>query len=355
MIRIENISKQFTSFNLSQVSFEISEGEYVVLLGDSGSGKSVLLEILSGLIKPDQGNIYLNDNDLANVPIRKRPFGIVFQDLALFPHLTVYDNLAFPLKNRDIPNADINLKIHEVAEKLEIIPILSRYTDGLSGGEKQRVALARTLATEPACLLLDEPLSALDARIRKEIKAVLRNLNRGGQTIIHVTHDYQEALSLATRIGIMEQGRLIRYGPALEVLMNPMSPFMASFTGIRNFIRVTLRKDLCDGRIKAWTEQNIPLIFQTDKIHGQGYLVVPEESVFLSLEPVETSAANQLHGIITDIIPAIHGFEVIIDVGFPLHSLLTADGIDRLSIKPGDPVYASFKASALRYINLQVK
>jgi molybdopterin-binding protein len=212
------------------------------------------------------------------------------------------------------------------------------------------VALARTLAIEPACLLLDEPLAAIDARIRKEIKSVLRQLNRRGLTIIHVTHDYQEAVSLASRIGILENGRLIQYGPAAEVLRNPISPFMASFTGIRNFIPVKLSEDPADGHIKAWTDQNLPLIFQTEKDHGHGYLIIPEDAVFLSVEPVTTSAANQLKGVISEIIPAMHGFEVVIDVGFPLHALLTADGISRLSIKPGDQVYASFKASALRFI-----
>jgi molybdopterin-binding protein len=350
MIRIENISKRFKDFELSNTSLEIPEGEYVVLLGDSGSGKSVLLEIIAGLVKPDHGRIFLNDHDLTDEPIRSRPFGMVFQDLALFPHLSVYENLAFPLKNRHWPKTEINAKIRELAEKFEITQILYRYPIGLSGGERQRVALARTLAIRPACLLLDEPLTAIDARIRKEIKSVLRNLHRGGQTIIHVTHDYQEAISLATRIGILENGKLIQYGPAPDVLRNPVSPFMASFTGIRNFIPVTIARDPLDGKVRALTEQNIQLIFQTDKDHGHGYLIIPEEAVFLSNSQVETSAANQLKGTIVEIIPAVHGLEVVIDVGFPLYALLTSDGIDRLSLKPGDHVYASFKASALRFI-----
>ncbi|MFA5814319.1 MAG: ABC transporter ATP-binding protein [Bacteroidales bacterium] len=350
MIKIENISKRFDSFELNKITLEIPEGEYVVLLGDSGSGKSVLLEIIAGLIKPDQGSIFLNDQDLTDEPIRSRPFGMVFQDLALFPHLSVYENIAYPLKTRHLSKSDISIKIRELSEKLEITHILDRYPPSLSGGERQRVALARTLAIEPACLLLDEPLASVDARIRKEIKSVLRKLHHSGQTIIHVTHDYQEAVSLASRIGILENGKLIQYGPALEVLRNPVSPFMASFTGIRNFIPVTLGKDPVDGHLKAWTEQKIPLIFQTEKDHGKGYLIIPEDAVFLSTMPVLTSAANQLKGIITDIIPAIHGLEVVVDVGFPLHALLTADSIHRLSLKQGDTVHASFKATALRFI-----
>jgi molybdopterin-binding protein len=352
MIRIENISKRFASFELSHITLDIPEGEYVVLLGDSGSGKSVLLEVIAGLITPDEGSIYLNGKELGNDLNKSQPMGLVFQDLALFPHLTVYNNIAYPLKIRNLSKPDIRERIGELSEKLEIHHLLNRFTGDLSGGERQRVALARTLATHPVCLLLDEPLTAIDAHIRKEIKSVLRKLNHDGQTIIHVTHDYHEAISLASRIGILEKGSLIRYGPALEVLRNPASPFMASFTGIRNFIPVTLRRDPADGHVKAWTEQDLPLIFQTEKDHGKGYLIIPEDAVFLSKEPVITSAANQLKGTIREIIPALHGFEVVIDAGFPLNALVTADSIARLSLQSGDPVYASFKATALRFIRI---
>jgi molybdate/tungstate transport system ATP-binding protein len=350
MIKIDNLSKRFKGFALDGITLEIPEGEYVVLLGDSGSGKSVLLEIMAGLIKPDKGSITLDGRDLTDLPIQNRPFGMVFQDLALFQHMTVYENVAYPLRTRHLPKSDIDLKIRELSGKLGIDPVLDRYPTNLSGGQKQRVALARTLAMDPACLLLDEPLASIDVHIRKEIRSVLRGLNNNGQTIIHVTHDYQEALSLASRIGLLENGRLIEYGPAPDVLRNPPNPFMASFTGIRNFIPVTLRMDPVDGKIKAWTEEGIPLIFQTEKNHGKGYLVIPEDAVFLSSQPVRTSASNQLKGTVCEIIPAPHGFEVVLDVGFLLYALLTADGISRLSVKAGDSLYAGFKATALHFV-----
>jgi molybdopterin-binding protein len=352
MIRIENITKRFKTFTLSDVSLEIAQGDYVVLLGDSGSGKSVFLEILIGMTASDQGSIWVDGKDLSKLPMNTRPFGMVFQDLALFPHLSVKENIAYALKSSNQSVEEITIKVNKLASQFEIMNLLDRYPDGLSGGEKQRVALARTLAKDPICLFLDEPLTALDARIRKEIKAVLRNLHRDGLTIIHVTHDYQEALGLATTIGIMEKGQLVKFGPTLDVLRNPVSPFMASFTGIRNFIPVKIEMDPTDGQIKAWTEQDIPLVFQTEKDHGHGYLIIPEDAIFLSPQPVVTSAANQLKGKIIDIINVHHGFEVVIDVGFLLYALLTADGIDRLQLTTGKAVFASFKASALRYINL---
>ncbi len=350
MIGIRGIGKQLGNFSLTDISIEIPKGEYVVLLGDSGSGKSVLLEIIAGLMRPDKGAVYFNDIDLSGVPVNRQPFGLVFQDLALFPHLTVYQNVAYSLRVRNADKYTIEKRVSELSAKLEISGLADRYPSNLSGGERQRVALARTLATEPECLLLDEPLAAVDARIRKEIRSVLRNLHRDGQTIIHVTHDYLEAMNLASRIGIMENGRLIQYGPALEVLKNPASPFMASFTGVRNFLPVTLRSDPANGTIKAWTENGIPIAFNTDKNHGNGYLMIPEDAIILSTEPVKTSAANQFPGTITDFIPTPYGFEVAIDVGFILYALLTSEGIERLGLKAGDPVFASFKATSVRFI-----
>lgn len=351
MIRIKNITKRLGNFELANISLDIPRGEYVVLLGDSGSGKSVLLEILAGLIAQDQGEVWIGDVDLTACTARHRKFGMVFQDLALFPHLTVRENIAYPLKISRMRDGDIDHRVNELAARLEIAQHLNRYPMNLSGGEKQRVGIARTLAAEPDCLLLDEPLTGVDARIRKEIKSVLRNLNRDGQTIIHVTHDYEEAISLASSIGILEGGILSQYGLAGEVLRNPTTPFLASFTGIRNFIPVRLAADPVDGRMKAWTDQHIPLIFTTEKTHGEGFLIIPEDAVILSVDAVATSAANQLPGIILDIIPSNHGFEVVLDVGFRLLALVTPESLERLSMKRGDSIYAGFKASALKYIN----
>lgn len=240
MIRLQNITKRLGAFTLADISMDIRQGDYVVLLGDSGSGKTVMLELLAGLIRPDAGEILYQDDPVTHVPIRYRPFGIVFQDLALFPHMTVRENLAYPLKSKGLPKDEVEAEVILQAEKFEITHLLDRPIPGLSGGERQRTALARTLANHPACLLLDEPLTALDVRIRKEIGSLLQWLNRNGQTIIHVTHDYLEAVAYASRIGLLEKGRLVQYGPAKQILTDSANPLKAHLTDIRNFLDVTL-------------------------------------------------------------------------------------------------------------------
>ncbi|MFH0760500.1 MAG: ABC transporter ATP-binding protein [Bacteroidota bacterium] len=240
MIRLQNISKRLGAFSLTDITMHIHQGDYVVLLGDSGSGKTVLLEIMAGLIKPDQGEILYQDNLITHDPIRNRPFGIVFQDLALFPHMTVRENLAYPLKSKGLSKNEIQTEVLSQAGKFEINHLLERPISGLSGGERQRTALARTLANNPACLLLDEPLTAIDVRIRKEIGSLLQWLNRNGQTIIHVTHDYLEAVTMASQIGLLEKGRLIQFGPAGDILTDPANPIKAHLTDVRNFLDVTL-------------------------------------------------------------------------------------------------------------------
>lgn len=350
MIRLKNISKDLGEFRLSDISFEVDSGSYTVILGDSGSGKSLLLEILAGIRYADRGEISVDGEEIQYKTIQERPFGLVFQDLALFPHLTVKQNLAYPFKVRKTDGVTREAGIKELAEKLAITHLLERYPGSLSGGEKQRVALARTLAIRPACLLLDEPLSSLDARIRKEIRSLLRWINNEGQTIIHVTHDYQEALALASHIGIMEAGRLIQFDRAETVLRDPVNTFTASFTGIRNFIHVRLEKEPLASTVKAVTDQGIAISIDTRKTGGHGFLIIPEEAVFLSRSLVDTSAANTFQGKITEIIPAPHGMEVVIDIGFPVYALLTSEGVQRLGLAPGEFVWANFKATALRFI-----
>jgi len=350
MIRLQNISKKIGDFSLQDITLEIAEGSYTVILGDSGSGKTLLLELLAGLHRADSGRILVDDFEVQGSLIQDRPFGIVFQDLALFPHMSVRKNISYPLLMKKVLRSSVDDEVAKLARKFEISHLLERFPGTLSGGEKQRVALARTLATHPACLLLDEPLTALDSRIRKEIKSVLRWLHREGQTIIHVTHDYQEAVELASHIGIMEKGKLIQHGTAEEVLHHPVNTFTAHFTGIRNFIKVTLDKDPVTGNTRSMTGNGIPIAIETHKSDGWGYVIIPEEAIFLSTHPVDTSAANTFRGIIRDMAAVPHGIEVTIDAGFPLYALLTREGIDRLNLAIGNTVWASFKATAVRFV-----
>ena len=234
MLRLININRRLGDFALSDINIEISQGEYYVLLGRSGSGKTQLLELIAGLEHPDSGKIMLDDEDITLKRIQDRKVGIVFQDYAVFPHMTVFGNIAYPLKARKEDKKYIVEKVENVATSMNISHLLARSTQKLSGGELQRVALARTLITSPRLLLLDEPLSSLDTSLKDDLKRLLRNLNKNGQTIIHVTHDYGDAISLAKRVGVLHNGKIIQEGSVNEVFNNPSNRFVARYAGIRN-------------------------------------------------------------------------------------------------------------------------
>lgn len=219
-ILVENISKTFGNYQaLSQVNLEIKNGSLVGLLGPSGSGKSTLLRILAGLEMPDSGRIWLEGQDATKFTLQQREIGFVFQNYALFPHLTVSKNISFGL---DIRNIDINLKKQRIQELLQLVQLekfADRYPHQLSGGQRQRIALARALAVEPKVLLLDEPFAALDAKIRKQLRSWLRTLHQQiSVTTVFVTHDHQEAMELAHEIVILNNGRIIQVGNAHEII-----------------------------------------------------------------------------------------------------------------------------------------
>nr|YP_009455935.1 sulfate transport system permease protein [Chlorella heliozoae]AST08747.1 sulfate transport system permease protein [Chlorella heliozoae] len=230
-ILVENISKKFGSFQaLNRVNLEIKNGSLVGLLGPSGSGKSTLLRVLAGLEKPDSGRIWLEGQDATNMKLQEREMGFVFQNYALFPHLTVSENIAFGL---DVKKIDLSLKKQRVQELLKLMQLEkfgNCYPNQLSGGQRQRVALARALAVEPKVLLLDEPFAALDAKIRKQLRSWLRELHHQiSITTVFVTHDYSEAMELAQEIVLLEKGKILQIGTAQELSEHPTNSFVTKF------------------------------------------------------------------------------------------------------------------------------
>lgn len=221
MLCVESISFRAGQFAVHDLSFEVQQGEYFFILGQSGSGKSLTLEALAGLQRVTAGHIRLNGRDITHAPLHRRGIGLVFQSLALFPHLTVRENIAFPLRQMRLDEGEREQRITRMAESLAISDLLDRRPGSLSGGEHQRVALARTLVMKPAILLLDEPLSSLDILLKEELLEVLREVHRSGQTLLQVTHDYHEVAELAERIGIMENGRMIQTGTREDIIRDP--------------------------------------------------------------------------------------------------------------------------------------
>ena len=235
-VKIERISKAFGDFRaLKDVSLEIKKGEFFSLLGPSGCGKTTLLRIIAGFETPDDGVVTLDGTDVLPLPPNKRHVNTVFQNYALFPHLSVFENVAFPLRIKKLPNSDIKDRVSEYLKLVELEAHAHKKPSLLSGGQKQRVAIARALINEPSVLLLDEPLSALDAKLRQHMLIELDRIHdKIGITFIYVTHDQQEALSVSDRLAVMSQGDVLQVGTPHEIYERPASEFVARFIGETN-------------------------------------------------------------------------------------------------------------------------
>jgi iron(III) transport system ATP-binding protein len=242
-ITVKNLTKKFGPLAVvSNVSLAIEEGELFTLLGPSGCGKTTLLRLIAGFYAPDEGDVFFNDRRVNDMPPHERRIGMVFQNYALWPHMTVWDNVAYGLKLRNVQQTEISERVQSVLNKVKLGGFEQRYPGQLSGGQQQRVALARALVLNPDILLLDEPLSNLDAKIRIQVRAEIRKLQKElGITTIYVTHDQEEALTLSDRIAVFNQGKVFQVGPPKELYERPASRFVADFIGINN---------LLDGKVR---------------------------------------------------------------------------------------------------------
>lgn len=243
-IRVENIEKVFGKVKaLDGVSLEVRDQEFVVLLGPSGCGKTTLLRIIAGLEHAEAGRVFIGERDVTTLPPRSRKIAMVFQNYAVFPHLTVFENIAFGLRMQKAPPERVKVQVDRAATLMHIENLLGRYPAQLSGGQRQRVAVARALAVEPEVLLMDEPLSNLDALLRLEMRAELKRLLAESRTTtLYVTHDQVEAMSLADRIAVMNAGRLVQYDEPMKVYQEPADTFVGGFIGSppMNFLRLAV-------------------------------------------------------------------------------------------------------------------
>ena len=245
-IRIERVTKLFKQTRaVDDVSLTIKDGEFMVLLGPSGCGKTTLLRSIAGLEQIDGGRIVIGDRDVTELPPRKRNIAMVFQSYAVFPHMTVFENIAFGLRMRRAPKTEVDRQVREAAELLHIENLLDRYPAQTSGGQRQRIAVARALAMQPQVLLMDEPLSNLDALLRLEARAELKRLlGEIGSTTIYVTHDQVEAMSMGDRVAVMRAGKLVQVGDPLEIYDGPVDRFVGGFIGNppMNFLAATIEE-----------------------------------------------------------------------------------------------------------------
>ena len=235
---IRDAVKRYGDFTaLNGVSLNIREGEFFTLLGPSGCGKTTLLRMIAGFNSIEGGDFFFGEKRINDVPAHKRDIGMVFQNYAIFPHLTVRENVAYGLKARKTPRAEMNKRVDEALELVQISHLAERKPNELSGGQQQRVALARAFVIEPSVLLMDEPLSNLDAKLRVQMRSVIKKLQRRlGITTIYVTHDQEEALAISDRIAVMKDGEIMQIGTPNEIYAKPANPFVAGFIGVSNFM-----------------------------------------------------------------------------------------------------------------------
>ncbi|HWO43558.1 MAG TPA: ABC transporter ATP-binding protein [Candidatus Eisenbacteria bacterium] len=245
-VRLEDIGKHYGDlWAVRHINLEVARGEFYTLLGPSGCGKTTLLRTIAGFIAPDEGAVFLDGEPVTRVPPWKRNIGMVFQNYALWPHMTVFENVAFGLRERRFPRGEIQRRVLEVLEQVGLKGTEQRRPSQLSGGQQQRVALARTLVIQPRLLLLDEPLSNLDAKLRQEMRIELLKLQRDiGLTTIYVTHDQEEALTLSTRIAVMNLGQIIQEGKPREIYESPRDRFVTDFVGKSNLFSGTIMRSL---------------------------------------------------------------------------------------------------------------
>ena len=242
-ISIRDVTKTYGRMAaLDNVSLEVASGEFITLLGPSGSGKTTLLMVLAGFIRPDSGEIRFGNRDVSLAPPHKRDVGMVFQNYALFPHMSVGGNLAYPLKLRSVSRAEIAERVRRALDLVQLTGLGERQVDQLSGGQRQRVALARAIIFEPRILLMDEPLSALDKKLREQMQIEVRHLHqRLGMTTVYVTHDQREALTMSDRIAVIDHGRFRQIGKPRDIYERPDNRFIAEFIGESHFLPVQVR------------------------------------------------------------------------------------------------------------------
>lgn len=308
MLEVHHIFKDYEGKPLlKDISFKVDTGETVCLLGASGSGKSTLLRIIAGLEEPDSGSISFDGQELTSIPPHRRDFGMVFQDYALFPHLNVYDNVAFGLKMRRLPAAQIEERVVKSLEMVGLAGFEKRQVTDLSGGEQQRVALARALATQPRLLMFDEPLGALDRTLREDLLNELRRiLHRTKIPAIYVTHDQEEAFALADRVLILHDCQIVREGTPAEVWTNPESAFVATFLGLGTILDGTYI-----DRSKVRTRYG-DLTIECDRPHQKG------EEIHLLARPLpaeEDRVSNLVEGVVRDVLFQQDRFKVTLEDG----------------------------------------
>lgn len=339
-LQAEQIGKQYGQTTVLQhLDLAVRNGELLTLLGPSGSGKTTLLQIISGLTAPTSGRLLIDDKDETRTPVHQRDIGVVFQNYALFPHLTLEENVGFPLRMRRLPAAEIARKVNAALEMVALAHAAKRFPSALSGGQQQRVALARCLVYQPGIILMDEPLGALDRKLRENMQMEIKRIHReSGATIIFVTHDQEEALALSDRICLMNEGRIAQIDTPENIYEQPNSTFVADFIGLSNILRGQVREGC------LVTEQGTFALPASSAPNGHGALVIRPEYIRLA-----AAGAGQLQGEISERIYAGSETRIVVTLAGCERFIVRSSGISGRKI--GDKVSLDWDASNSRLLS----
>jgi ABC-type Fe3+/spermidine/putrescine transport system ATPase subunit len=344
MIRLNNLCVELGQFTLKDLSLTINNHEYFIILGPTGAGKTVLLESIAGLNPIKKGEIWLNEINITDLKPEKRGVSIVYQDHALFPHLTVKENIEFGLKLRKQPAREVQDTLDSLSGLLNIGSLLNRKPLTLSGGERQKVALARALSTKPQILLLDEPLSALDPENREAIQEELANLHHVlNNTIVHVTHDFEEAMALGTRMAVIGEGRLKQVGTPDQIFRHPESSFVAHFALFRNIFRGTIQKNERGDSIFKMAGLEFKVI---SDYAGSCYAAVRAEDLLISLQPTVSNTCNQFSGFVSAVVDKGASVQITVNIPPLIKTIVTRRRYSELGLHVGDRAYISFDAAS---------
>ena len=350
-IELEDLCKQFDDvIAVNQMNLTVASGEFFSLLGPSGCGKTTTLRMIAGFEEATSGRILLDSVNLAQTPPHRRPVNTVFQAYMIFPHLNVYDNVAFGLRRQRVGRSDLRRRVGDALELVQLQQLAHRKPSQLSGGQQQRVALARALVLQPAVLLLDEPLGALDAKLRRQLQVELKALQqRVGITFVYVTHDQEEALTMSDRIAVMSDGIVEQVGTPREVYDEPTTEFVADFLGISNMISADAEPDAAGGcrlRLGEFTVRG--QVGKTDSRGTVRFVVRPER---VKLEPYDRGGESRVPGIVEHLVYLGSATRVVVHLatGQTLQSLIQSDGAD-LPYEQGTAVQVYLPPDAVRVL-----
>ena len=335
MIQIHQLTVRLPGFSLQDIDLCVNQGEFFALLGPTGAGKTLILESIAGLVRPAAGRIVIDGRDVTGLPPEKRGVGIVYQDQGLFPHLSVRENIEYGLRYHRHKMGGTGVDLDGLIRRLSLDPLLDRGVHNLSGGEKQRIALARALAIDPSILLLDEPLSSLDPNFREEIRRLLKDLHKEtGISVLMVTHDFSEAHFLSQRVAIIHAGRIEQAGEVEAVFYHPETPFVADFVGMKNIFEATFRED---------GVQVGGVILQIGRPpRGRSCIAIRPEHLRLYAEAPGEDTVNLVAGYVSRIDNQGVYSDVVVEAGgIVLQSLSTTFNLHRMQLAPGKRVFMS--------------